>query len=177
MPASPDPLNYYLGKGIVKWKGTVPIADAGYRDVGNVPLFETTPTVARLPHYSARRGIRFLDKNPVITQAMSLKMHFEEITPENLVLFFMGTNNGGSPVSIDLMNVSEVEGMVRFIGENAIGQKHQVDIPRVTIAPSALFNWIGDTYGVLEITGEVLGDPATGIFGHIYAGTDGTEIS
>ena len=164
MPTSPDPLNYFVGKGILKWKGDL---DDAYRDLGNVPLFEITPQVTRLPHYSARRGIRFLDLNPVISKLMTCKFHLEEFTPDNLALALMGTLTPGTPDQVDILILDEVTGALRLIGTNEIGEKKQVDLPRVNIAPSAAVSFIGETYGILEVTGEVTGDPITGSFGTI----------
>ncbi len=167
MPTSPNPLNYFVGKGVLKWKGALPTIDTDYRDLGNAPLFEVTPVVTRLPHNSARKGVRFQDFNPVVSRMATLKFHLEEFTPENLTLALMGTLTAGSPNTVDIMNVSEVSGALRLVGTNDIGDKIQVDIPSVNIAPSAMVSFIGDTYGILEITGEIAGDPATGSFGTI----------
>ena len=164
MPASPDPLNYFLGKGALWWKGSL---DSVYRHLGNVPMFEITPQVTRLPHYSAMRGIRFLDFNPVVSKLMTCKWHMEEFTPENLALALMGVFTPGSPDQVDIMIQDEVTGALRLVGTNEIGQKKQVDLPFVNIAPSAAVQFIGETYGILEVTGEVTGDPITGSFGMI----------
>ena len=161
---SPNPLNYFLGKGIVSWKGT---NDTDFRLLGNVPLFEITPQVTRLPHYSAMRGIRFLDFNPVISKLMTVKFHMEEFTPENLAIALMGTYTPGTPDNVDILIQDEVTGMLRLLGTNEIGQKKQVDLPFVNIAPSAAVQFIGEAYGILEVTGEVTGDPTTGSFGQI----------
>lgn len=166
MPTSPDPLNYFVGKGILKWKGTL---DADFRDLGNVPLFEITPSVTRLPHYSSRRGIRFMDFNPVVSKMMTCKFHLEEWTTANLALALMGTLTPGSPDSLDILDLDEIAGALRLIGTNEIGEKKQVDLPFVNIAPSAAISIIGESYGILEVTGEVTGDPTTGSFGTIRA--------
>lgn len=164
MPASPSPLNYFVGKGVLKWKG---VDDGDYRDLGNAPVFDVTPQITRLPHNSARRGVRFQDANPVISKMVTVKFHLEEFTPENLALALMGTLTAGSPNTIAIMDIDEVVGALRLVGTNELGDKVQVDIPNVNLAPSAAIPFIGDTYAALEITGEVLGDPSTGSFGTI----------
>ena len=171
---SPNPLNYFLGKGIVKWKG---VSDPAFVDVGNVPMFEITPQVTRLPHYSSRRGIRFMDLNPVISKLMTVKFHLEEFTPYNLALALMGLWTPGSPDNVDILIEDEVTGMLRLIGTNEIGSMKQVDLPFVNIAPSAAVQFIGETYGILEVTGEVTGDPTTGSFGTIREAITGEITS
>jgi hypothetical protein len=169
MPDSPSTLNYYLGKGIVKIK--VDGVDSDYRDVGNVPLFEVTPNVTRLEHYSSRRGIRFKDKSIVIQKQLTVKFHMEEWTPQNLAVCLMGAAAGSSsPTTVSIMDQDEVTCALRFIGTNEVGDKEQVDLPFVNIAPSAALQLIGETWGVLEVTGEVTADPTTGSFGTVHTG-------
>ena len=146
MPASPDPLNYFLGKGALWWKGSL---DTVYlKPLGTGPY-------------------RFLDFNPVVSKLMTCKWHMEEFTPENLALALMGIFTPGSPDQVDILVQDEVTGALRLVGTNEIGQKKQVDLPFVNIAPSAAVQFIGETYGILEVTGEVTGDPITGSFGMI----------
>lgn len=164
MATSPSILNYFVGKGVVKWKGSL---DSVYRHLGNTPLAEITPQITRLPHYSAMRGIRSLDFNPVVSKMAALKLHLEEWTAENMALAMMGSMDAlvsGSPDRIHGMNLDEVTGSIRIIGTNEIGEKKQVDIAYVNIAPSAAWSFIGENYGILEITGEVTSDPVTGDF-------------
>lgn len=164
MPTSPDPLNYFVGKAIMKWKGAL---DADFRDLGNCPSFEMTPQVQRLQHFSSREGVRRQDFNPVASQTMTVKFHLEEFTSENLALVLMGSMVAGPPDVIQIMDQSEVTGALRLVGTNDIGERKQIDLPNVNIAPSAAMAFIGDTYGFLEVTGEVYADPTTGSFGTV----------
>jgi len=56
------------------------------------------------------------------------------------------------------------QGALKFVGSNTIGPNVQINLPTVQLAPSAALNFIGDTYGLIELTGEVLADE-TGSFG------------
>lgn len=246
MPASPSPLNYFIGKGIVKWRadgdatvlattadiatgspaatlgsmaglvtgaryeivGTgIPIGttfvhdgDTGiamknpsggaanatatnataavtitnaFRDVGDAPQFECSPSVSRIDHFSHRLGTRFKDRSVPNEKSMTIKFQLEEFTPENLALFFMGTVTppGTDPYSVvTILELGEVTGSVRLVGTNDIGDRVQVDIPFVNLTPTGTAGFISDGWGTLEITGEVLGDPITGIFGTILHG-------
>jgi hypothetical protein len=88
---SPLTSQYYIGKGIVSvqilqgW--TTP--DSAYVDVGNVPVFELTPNITVLSHYSSRLGIRSKDLEVIHEKQMSLTMHMDEFTYRNLQLALM----------------------------------------------------------------------------------------
>lgn len=170
---SPNVDNYYVGKGIIKWKGEDDIA---YRDVGNCPLFELTPTVRMLDHFSARQGVKFKDLAVVQEKTAVVKMHMEEFTAKNLTMMLLGVETPGSPISIDILSKSEIRGALRFIGTNEVGPKVQMDLPRVTLSPSAALNLIADSWGMIEIQGEVNGDPSTGSFGTVLWGIT-TEVN
>jgi hypothetical protein len=168
MATSPSPLNYRIGRGIVKWKGAL---DVSYRFLGNAPSLTTTPAVTRLPHYNAQEGIRRLDLNPVVQLGMALKVQLEEITPENLALAFLGSQAGSI---VNILDVGNVTGALRFIGTNSTGDKEQADFPNVTIAPGGALEWIGQQYSILEVDGEVLAlTTGTGIGGLMVVGSFG----
>lgn len=81
---SPTTDAYYVGTGIITWKGE---GDATARDVGNVNVFELTPTVERLDHWNHRvGGIRKKDFSPVVQQTLEVHMIMDEFTAENLKL-------------------------------------------------------------------------------------------
>ena len=61
----------------------------------------------------------------------------------------------------------EMRGALKFEGSNTIGPNLIVDLPIVELAPSAALGLIADTYGLIELTGEVLADATTGSFGTV----------
>ena len=84
---------YYIGKGIVSVQilaGITP-PDSAYRDIGNVPVFEFTPNITVLTHYSSRLGIRSKDLEVIHEKQASLTMHLDEWGFKNLQLAFMAT--------------------------------------------------------------------------------------
>lgn len=168
MATSPSVANYFIGKGIVKWKGP---SDVDYRHLGNAPTFELTPNVTRLDHFSSMAGIRLKDLSVVIQKQMTVRFHLEEVTPENLALALMGTIVPGvdpAPSVIQLMDIDNLVGALRLVGTNDIGQMLQVDLPFVSIAPSAAIPFIGDNaWMFLEVTGEIYIDATTNSFGEI----------
>jgi hypothetical protein len=90
---SPLTSQYYVGKGIVSvqiLEGITP-PDSAYRDVGNVPVFEFTPNITVLTHYSSRLGIRSKDLEVIHEKQATLTMHMDEWTFQNLQLALMCT--------------------------------------------------------------------------------------
>jgi hypothetical protein len=57
-------------------------------------------------------------------------------------------------------------GELVFTGANDIGPQLVITLPLVQFSPSAAHGFIGDAYGLLEMTGEVLADE-TGSFGTV----------
>lgn len=87
---SPDIEAHYIGKGVVSWKG---VDDTDYRDVGNVPVFEFTPDVKRLDHFSSRLGVKSKDKSVVIEKSAKLRLVMDEWTAKNMQLALMAVND------------------------------------------------------------------------------------
>jgi hypothetical protein len=86
---SPLTSQYYIGKGIVS------IALAGaivWTDLGNVPVFEFTPNITVLPHYTSRLGIRSKDLEVIHEKQATINITMDEWTYNNLLLAFMGTS-------------------------------------------------------------------------------------
>lgn len=87
--ASPD--YYLLGRG--KVSGAFLDANGkplGYRDFGNAPEFNASVEVETLDHYSSREGLRKKDREIVISQDINISFILEEITAQNVALFFSG---------------------------------------------------------------------------------------
>jgi hypothetical protein len=84
---SPLTSQYYIGKGIVSvWLST----DTAYRDVGNVPVFEFTPNITVLTHYSSRLGLRSKDLEVIHELQATVTMHMDEWTFLNLQTTLLG---------------------------------------------------------------------------------------
>jgi hypothetical protein len=91
---SPLTSQYYVGKGVV----SVALTGAStWTDVGNVPVFELTPNITVLTHYSSRLGIRTKDLEIIHEKQMTLTMHMDEWTYSNLFLALMGTTGTAPP--------------------------------------------------------------------------------
>jgi hypothetical protein len=68
--------------------------------------------------------------------------------------------------TINIGTEPEKTGTLIFTGANDFGPQLVVTLTKVMIAPSAAINLIGDEYGLLEVTGEILADD-TGSFGTV----------
>ncbi len=160
---SPDIRNYFIGKGIVS---ILTAEDSDWRDVGNVPVFEFTPNVTKLDHFSSRTGIKKKDRTVVTEQSGSLKIVMEEWTMQNLRLALMGAISQDSQTNdeIDILSEPIINAQVKFVGTNDVGPRFQVILNSVDFTPSATINPLTDEWGQIEVTGDVLAD-AAGKFG------------
>lgn len=160
---SPDIRNYYVGKGIVE---ILTSEDSDWRDVGNVPVFEFSPNLTKLEHFSSRSGVKKKDRVVVTEKTATLKMTMEEWTVKNLRLALMGalSVNSAAEDEIDIFAENVISAKVKFTGNNEVGPKFQIILNAVDFIPSSTINPISDEWGQIEVTGEVLADTA-GKFG------------
>lgn len=147
-----DPLQYYIGKGTVEID-----TGSGYRDVGNVPTFEFTPSVETLDHYSSRTGVRSLDRSVVVQTEGTLRMVMEEWLFENLLVALLGdqTTDGSGNTAIDILANTSVTAAVRFTGANTVGPTWKITFPSVTFQPSETLALITDEFAPITVTGRV----------------------
>lgn len=155
--------NTFIGKGIVKIKVS---GESVFRDIGEVPEFELTMNITRLPYFSNRAGIRTKVRDVITEKSATVRIVMSELTFDNLSMALLGYNLEDSPTVdvIGIMTEDSITAAVRFIGTNTVGAKVQLDLPEVSFGPSGSFNPISDEWGSLEISGEVLAD-GSGSFG------------
>jgi hypothetical protein len=166
---SPNIGNYYVGKGIVSIKL---LGESIYTDCGNVPLFEFQAKVTQLDHFSSRTGVRVKDFTAVIEIAGSLTMQLEEMTARNMGFALLGLPTGGpSPVpdTIDIFSSPVIYGSVKFVGTNDIGPLWTVTFPLVKLSPGKALGLIANTWGTIDLEGDVLFDSVTQSFGTAVA--------
>lgn len=105
--------NYVVGRGEVHFARFLPgtTTRTGYRYIGNTPEFSMTLESQNLDHFSSDRGIREKDASVTIEVGRSLSIVADEITAQNLALFFFGDNEtttiagGGSAITETFSNV------------------------------------------------------------------------
>ncbi len=84
--------DYNLGRGIIYLSaldGTTGLPES-YRDLGNAPSFALSIDVEELIHKSSRQGLSTTDKRLVISQTVNFSFVLEELSSENMALFFSG---------------------------------------------------------------------------------------
>lgn len=168
---SPNTDNYFSGKGIVKIK-RLDLSETVFRDIGDCPVFEMTPNVSKMDHFSSRGPRRYKDRSDVSQVELALRIQLDELTAENFAMALTthvssGASSSHYAYSMEIMQDAEIQAAVRFVGTNAIGAKVQIDLPNVVFSSSAAMNLIVEQYGNLEIQGDVQG-ATNGSFGKLY---------
>lgn len=171
MATSPSVENYHIGKGIVSFKEE---GGSSFVDLGNAPSFVWEPTIEKLEHFSSREGVKTKDFTAVTQVGATITLTLDEITPENLALFTLGDNTGGT---IEAFKNTEITGDIKVVGTNDIGE-HVGFAGKVSIIPSGSFSMITDEddFTVLELQAEVIKDDTTGSFG-VFTFGDATTMS
>lgn len=152
--ASPNILNYFIGKGKVSFKKT---GDMSFRDLGNVPVFEFTPEITKLEHFSARAGVKSKDRTVVTEKKGTIKMTMDEWSTKNLAMALLGditVDSAGRDV-IDIFSTNAVSGELLFHGTNEVGPRYEWHFLKVDFIPGSSVSPLSDEWGQLEVTGDV----------------------
>ena len=165
---SPNIGNYYIGRGLVSIQL---LGETKYTPCGNSPQFEFFAKVTQLDHYSSMTGVKVKDFTAVTEISGELTMVLEEFTARNMGFALLGlpANSGGSPLeeqeTIDIFADPVIYGSVKFVGANDVGPIWTTIFPLVSLKPSKAIAFIGNTYGTLDLKGDVLYDRLSGGFG------------
>lgn len=152
MPASPSVKNYMIPTGIVSFKEE---GESEYRDLGNVPKVTLKPNLETKEHKSSRDGARSTDRTFVISKDIDVTLSLEEVTPENLRLFWLGTLTSPSDGDeIDIFTVNSIKGSLKFEGTNEVGDTYDVTLEQVEFLPSDAMELIADDLISLPLTGK-----------------------
>lgn len=164
---SPNIGNYYIGRGLVSIQL---LGESRYTPCGNSPQFEFMAKVTSLDHFSSMTGVKVKDFTAVTEISGSLTMVLEEFTARNMGLALLGlpTSSGPSTMEneiIDIFSDPVIYGSVMFVGANDVGPVWTTIFPLVSLKPSKAIAFIGNTYGTLDLLGDVLYDRLSGGFG------------
>jgi hypothetical protein len=124
--------------------------------------------VTQLDHYSSRTGVRVKDFTAVTEVSGTLTMVLEEMTARNVGFALLGLPTGGpspTPDSIAIFSNLIIYAAVKFVGGNDIGPQYTVEFPLVRLSPSKAWSLIGNTWGTVELEGDVLFDGTSSSFG------------
>jgi hypothetical protein len=169
---SPNTANYTVGKGNVYIKRAG--VDASRRHMGNVLEMEFTPELEKLEHFSSMEGVKERDKSVVISKKGSLRIVYDEMSPENHAIALMGAiSEGGSggDVNIDIFSESEITCELWYEGNNDIGPKYNAYFGSVSFIPSGALPFISEEWMTVEITGDV--NKVNNTFGTLTKVADG----
>lgn len=162
MPASPDTGNYQYGAGACYLK--VDGVDDEFRHIGNVPTLTYQSDITTEQHKQSMSGIKSTDFEYVTEITATISAVLEEVTPENMALFVLGTQvddtAGGS--EIGGLTLTSVEGDFKYLSDNAYGRQIEFHA-RVSIKPNGEFNFITDGLNSIPLQFTVLKDD--GVFG------------
>jgi len=154
--------NYaYMGKGIVK---LTPEAGGLARDVGNVSAlqFNVNENIIKLPNYRSAGGGTYAQVNRIESVEFTATLH--DLSPENLAMVLFGTvdidSNTPTKATIEALTTGAqtFEMVFEGLNEAATGKTVTVTVHRAEIGAAQGLGFIGDDFGALEITGEVLID-------------------
>lgn len=151
--------NYaYMGKGIVK---LTPESGGTQRDVGNVSAlqFNVNENIIKLPNYRSAGGGTYAQVNRIESVEFTATLH--DLSPENLAMVLFGTTTSAANVStIEALTTGAQTFEMVFEGVNEAntGKTVTVTVHRAKIGAAQGLGFIGDDFGALEITGEVLID-------------------
>ena len=170
---SPNVDNYYVGKGIVSVKFTDSSqgpTDDDYVDMGNVTSMSFTPKITKLDHFSSRQGIKKKDLSVATVLEAEIKMVAEEFTARNIQMALLASfsespSGSNENVVLDIFTEPLRKCAFKFVGTNSVGPQWTFEFPVVVLTPTGALDTISDEWGKIELTGDVLADPNTGLFG------------
>ena len=151
--------NYaYMGKGIVS---LTPEAGGTARDIGNVSAlsFNINENIIKQPNYRTAGGGSYATVNRIESVEFTATLH--DLSPENLSMVLFGTVSTVTTVAtIEALTTGAQTFEMVFAGINeaATGRTVTVTVHRAKIGAAQGLGFIGDDFGALEITGEILID-------------------
>lgn len=159
--SSPSTSLYAIGRGILKigaWSGeTPPTWPSGYTDVGNCNEFNLTVTEETLEHFSYRSGLRSKDKIVILESGYEGSFILDEISQNNLLMFFKGTLSGNT---IRVNQALTKEYAMTFTPDNPEGEDNRFEFHKVKLTPNGDLALIGDEWMSLNFSFEGLSDSA-----------------
>lgn len=103
--------NYVMGRGEVHFAPFLPGTKTlpqggGYRFLGNVPTFTLSVTSDKFEHFRSTRGVREKDLTVILQTNRSATIEAEDIIPDNLQFFFLGSSSTVSQASATALTES-----------------------------------------------------------------------
>jgi hypothetical protein len=124
--------------------------------IGNCPKFAFTPKPEVKKHYSSMSGTKKLDKIAFVSVEAEVEVHCDEFVQDNLVMGLLGEVNSSN--AIEILGAPTVERQLKLDGTNNFGARVEVILPHVFFYSDKVLDLIGDDWGDINLTGEVLSD-------------------
>ena len=151
MPASPSTINYVLSQANVHYTPT----GGSQFHMGNCTRFIYTPTVDKLDHFSRMAPVRVKDLSVLRQISATIQLTLEEVTFENLSLFFQSDVNTSG--AIHGMTDTSQTGVLTLAGTNSVG--NQLNFTgKVSFTPSGDFDFLKEDWTEILLTADVLLD-------------------
>lgn len=163
---APDIENYQIPTAVVSFKKLSPgTPEVTFRDMGNCIGATQDNEVTKKEHFAFRGGKKKRDRTDIDTVKSTGKIRIDEIIPENLALWALGTpvENTDGTISIKNLSAAAVTGVLKIVQDNDRGPQVTWEAT-VSFTPAASFNFIGDDYNVIELDFDIEEDDA-GDFG------------
>lgn len=155
MTASPSTTNYQYGAGaaFLKLDG-----DSEFRHVGNLKEMTYASEIQTLEHKQTMSGLKSIDFEAVTEVSASINAVLDEVSPENMALFVMGTvgdTDTGGHIEIIGLSDTTLEGQFKYVSDNPYGRNFELHC-RVSIRPNGDFSFITEDLTSIPITMKVL---------------------
>lgn len=145
--------------------GSVTSAYQDWVDIGNCPTFEFQPETTKIEHFSSRSGVRERDLTVITERKGTLNITMDEWSPANIALAILGTTTGSAGSSVtEIFGSTSILAQVKLTMTNDVGKKYEWYFKNVSFTPNNTVSIIGDSWGELQMTGDVSAD-ASGSFG------------
>lgn len=94
----------------------------------------------------------------MLEKTLTCRIVLDEITADNLGMLLLSdvTEVTDGTNTIDIFSESEITGALTFTGTNDVGNQVTVEMPSVSFGPSGSLSLIGDDWGQIELTADVL---------------------
>jgi hypothetical protein len=146
--------NQTLGRGKVYFSqigGTDGFTPLGWRYLGNTPEFNLTIDNETLDHFSSDEGIRQKDKSIVLETTATGSLTCDDISLENLALFFFGTSDTivqTSATGQTYTIVDVVPGMMYQVGRTSLLPTGVRSLSNIVVKVGATVKAINTDYTV-----------------------------
>lgn len=136
--------------------------------IGNVGKFTVTPQPEIKEHYSSMQGSKLVDKIAIVSKKAEFSLEVDEWNLDNTAMSLLGLQSTDTIGEyIEIMGAPAFERQLKFTGSNDFGGRLEIILPRCFLMCKDPISLIGDDWGPLTITGQILreGNDLTGAFG------------